>query len=94
MKFRIINYAWKEVMRDNEGHWSDEYDEDKRCYDALLKYNYEIKNVSDYEENTYISVDSLEDLVKLQKELNCDLIIREADDEGITILQLYDGYIE
>lgn len=94
MKFRIVNYAYNEVIRDNEGRWSDEYDEDKACYDALLKYNYEIKKVSNWEVNTYISVDSLEDLVKLQKELNCDLIIREADSEGITILQLYDGYIE
>jgi len=94
MKFRIINYAWEAVMRDNEGYWNDQYNEDKRLYDALLKYNYEIKNISDYEANTYISVDSLEDLVKLQKELPCDLIIREADKEGITILQLYDGYIE
>lgn len=94
MKFRIVNYAYDEVIRDNQGRWSDEYDEDKGSYDALLKYNYEIKKVSNWEANTYISVDSLEDLVNLQKELNCDLIIREADKEGITVLQLYDGYIE
>lgn len=94
MKFRIVNHGCNEVIRDNEGHWSEEDEDDEVYYDALLKYNYEIKEVSDYEANAYISVESLEDLLKLQKELNCELIIREADDEGITILQLYDGYIE
>ena len=97
MKFYIVNAYYDEIILDNEGNWSEAEEapaEEPVNYKALLDYNYEIKKISDWEVAAYITVNSLEDLLKLRKELNCDLIIREETKEGITILQLYDGYIE
>lgn len=97
MKFYIVNFSYEEIILDNEGNWSEAEEsgwDGPVNYKALLNYNYEIKKISDWEARAYITVNSLEDLLKLRKELNCDLIIREETKEGITILQLYDGYIE
>lgn len=60
-----------------------------REYPQLEKYPHRIDGDADYCRTAYITINSLEELLKIQKEIKQSLIL-DTDGE----LVIYDGYIE
>lgn len=60
-----------------------------REYPQLEKYPHRIQGNADYCRTAYITINFLEELLKMQKEIEQDLIL-DKDGE----LVIYDGYVE
>lgn len=60
-----------------------------REYPQLEKYPHRIEGNADYCRTAYITINSLEELLKIQKEIKQDLILDKNGE-----LVIYDGYVE